>query len=306
MSDTPTSPAENLPATLAPAVTPAQRSQIVNIVRRAARAEILPRFRQLSSSDIRTKSRADDLVTEADTRAEAMIARALQIAFPSALIIGEEAVADKPELLDGIADAQLAFHIDPVDGTWNFAHGLAIFGVIVAATRYGKPVFGLIYDPIADDWAIADEEMTPQLQRPFGAARDLKASSGKPLEELSGIVPLHMFPKDKQDQLAATLPSFGRVNSLRCSAQEYRMLAQGHVDFSLSAMLHPWDHAAGALIAARAGAHVEMLEGGEYSAASQTGHLLIAPDKPTWSKLKKKFSFLIDEPEKAAEDTPAA
>jgi fructose-1,6-bisphosphatase/inositol monophosphatase family enzyme len=286
--------AQTLPATLAPAVTPAQRSQIVNIVRRAARAEIMPRFRRLSDGDIRAKSGADDLVTEADTRAEAMITRALQIAFPSALIVGEEAVAATPELLDGIASAPLAFLIDPVDGTWNFAHGLAVFGVIIAATRFGKPVFGLIYDPVGDDWVIADEEMTPQLQRPYGAPRDLAVAMGKPLEELSGSFSVNMFPKDKQAQLAATLPNFGRVNSMRCSAHKYRMLAQGHIDFSLTALLHPWDHAAGALIAARAGAHVEMLDGGEYSATRHSGHLLIAPDKVTWNKLKKQFSFLLD------------
>jgi len=299
MSDTPSE--TSLPATLAPAITPAQRTQIINMVRRAARAEIMPRFRRLSDSDIRTKSRADDLVTDADTKAEAMIARALQIAFPSALVIGEEAVAAKPDLLDGIAQAQLAFHIDPVDGTWNFAHGLPVFGVIIAATRYGKPVFGLIYDPVGDDWIIADEEMTPQLQRPFGAAHELKAATSKPLGEMSGIIPLHLFETDRKAQLAATFPDFARVNTLRCSAHEYRMLAQGYMDFSLTAVLHPWDHAAGALIAARAGAHVKMLDGGDYSAARQTGHLLIAPDKPTWSKLKKKFSFLIDKAKAEAE-----
>ncbi len=297
MSDTKTESTENqnLPATLAPAITPAQRTQIINIVRRAAKAEIMPRFRHLSDGDIRTKSNAHDLVTEADTRAEAMITRALQIAFPSALVIGEEAVAAKPELLDGIAEAQLAFHIDPVDGTWNFAHGLPVFGVIIAATRYGKPVFGLIYDPVGDDWAVADEEMTPQLQRPFGAARTLKAATGKPLEEMSGVIPLHLFPKEKQAQLAATFPGFAQVNTLRCSAHEYRMLAQGHVDFSITALLHPWDHAAGALITARAGSHVEMLDGGDYDATRKTGHLLVAPDKATWSKLKKIFNFLIVE-----------
>lgn len=292
---------KTLPATLLPAISRAQRTQIINIVRRAARAEIMPRFRRLSDGDIRTKSNADDLVTDADTKAEAMIARALQIAFPSALVIGEEAVATNPSLLDGIADAQLAFHIDPVDGTWNFANGLALFGVIIAATRYGKPVFGLIYDPVGDDWAVADEEMLPQLQRPFGAARELKAAMGKPLEEMSGIIPLNLFPKDKQAQLAATFPDFGRIGTLRCSAHEYRMLAQGSSDFCLTGSLHPWDHAAGALIAARAGAHVEMLDGGDYSAARQTGHLLIAPDKVTWSKLKKKFSFLIAGPKTEAE-----
>lgn len=286
---------QNLPAPLARAISPAQRTQIINIVRRAARAEILPRFRRLSDGDIRTKSNANDLVTDADTKGEAMITRALQIAFPSALVIGEEAVADKPALLDGIADAKLAFIIDPVDGTWNFARGLPLFGVIIAATQYGTPAFGLIYDPVADDWAVADTEMTPQLQRPYGAAHALKVSMGKPLEELSGIIPLHLFPKDKQAELAATFPGFARVNTLRCSAHEYRMIAQGHIDFSLTALLHPWDHAAGALIAERAGAHVEMLDGGEYTATRHSGHLLVAPDKQTWNKLKKVFSFLLED-----------
>ncbi len=291
MSDT----SDTLPAPLPPALTKAQRAHVINIVRRAARAEIMPRFRNLGAGDIRTKSSPSDLVTEADTRAEAMIARALQIAFPHALIVGEEAVAEAPELLDGIKDAQLAFHIDPVDGTWNFAHGLAVFGVIIAATRYGTPVFGMIYDPVADDWAIADEAMTPQLQRPLGAARDLKVAMGQPLEKLCGNIPLHLFPRDMQPQLAATFPGFARVLNLRCSAQEYRMLAQGHIDFGLTALLHPWDHAAGALIARRAGAHVEMLDGGEYTANRRSGHLLVAPDKVTWNKLKKVFGFLIAE-----------
>ena len=302
MSDTPQDTSSNLPATLPPALSPAQRAGIINVVRRAARAEIMPRFRQLSSSDVRVKSHADDLVTDADTMAEAMIARALQIAFPDALVIGEEAVSSNPALLDGIEDAQLAFHIDPVDGTWNFAHGLALFGVIIAATRYGKPVFGMIYDPVADDWAIAEEDGAAELQRPFGASRPLKVAMGKPLEELSGNIPLHLFAKDMQHQLAASFPSFKRVTNLRCSAHEYRLLAQGHMDFILTATVHPWDHVAGALISQRAGAHVEMLDGGPYSANRQTGHLLVAPDKATWNRLKKVFNFLIAEPTEDASE----
>lgn len=286
---------DDLPATLPPALTDAQRQNVVNIVRRAARAEILPRFRQLSAGDIRTKSSETDLVTEADTRAEAMITRALQIAFPSALVVGEEAVADKPELLDEIEGAQLAFIVDPLDGTWNFAHGLANFGVILAATRFGKPVFGLIYDPMADDWIIADEEMVPQMQRPIGAPRVLKAADGKPLDEMIGNIPLHMFDKRFQHRLAALYPDFRAIVDQRASAVEYRLLAQGHQDFALTAMLRPWDHAAGALICARAGCHVRMLDGSEYTAARHEGFLLVAPDKASWGKLKKRFAFLLED-----------
>ncbi len=284
---------DNLPAPLPPALSKAQQASVINVVRRAAKSEIMPRFRRLNSADIRAKARVDDLVTEADIAAEAMITRALQIAFPAALVIGEEAVSKDASVLDGINEAQLAFHIDPVDGTWNFAHGLGVFAVIIAATRYGKPVFGLIYDPLADDWAIVTEDGTPQMQRPFGPARDLKVAMGKPLEELSGFVAVDTYTGDRQAQLVATLPAFARTNPLRCSAHEYRLIAQGHMDFLLSESLNSWDHAAGALLCKQAGAHVEMLDGGDYTAARNTGHLLVAPDRVTWNKLQKVFSFLV-------------
>ena len=283
-----------LPANLPAAMSPARQSHVLNILRRAARSEILPRFRKLSAGDVATKSHADDLVTAADTAAEAMITRALQAAFPDALVVGEEAVAADPGLLDRIADAPLAFILDPVDGTWNFAHGLPVFGVILAVTQFGRPVFGLIYDPLADDWAIADEATAPVLERANGATTRLRVAMGKPLDALSGFVALNLFPRDRQAALAATLPGFRRVYSMRCSAQEYRMIAQGHADFMLSGLLHPWDHAAGALICARAGAHVEMLDGGPYSAARHEGHLLVAPDRTTWNRLRKVFAFLVE------------
>jgi fructose-1,6-bisphosphatase/inositol monophosphatase family enzyme len=274
-------------------ISPAQQQHVVNIIRRAARAEILPRFRALSAAQIASKSRPDDLVTEADLAAEAMITRALRLAFPQALILGEEAASADPSLLDRLADAPLAFVIDPVDGTWNFAHGLAVFGVILAVTQYGRPVFGLIYDPLADDWAIADlSQGSARLERGSGAAQPLKVAIGKPIEALSGFVPLNLFEGEARKRLALTLPGFARTQSLRCSAMEYRLIAQGHMDFLLTGALQPWDHAAGALICAQAGAHVEMLAGGAYEAGKSRGHLLVAPDRATWNRLRKVFDFL--------------
>lgn len=285
----------SLPAPLPKAVSLAQQQHIVNIVRRAAKAEIMPRFRSLAASDIRTKSHANDLVTAADTATELMITRALQIAFPDALVIGEEAVAGTPELLQKVANAQLAFIIDPIDGTWNYAHGIAVFGVIIAVTRFGRPAFGLIYDPVGDDWVLADEESPATLETATTPPRRLKASMGKSLDALIGYVPLHLFPKEKQAKLAVALTSFARTHPLGCSAQEYRMIAQGHADFLLTASLHSWDHAAGALICEQAGAHVEMLDGGPYSADRHSGHLMVAPDRTTWNRMKKVFAFLLDE-----------
>jgi fructose-1,6-bisphosphatase/inositol monophosphatase family enzyme len=285
---------ENLPAILPPVLSSAQQIHVVNILRRAARTEIMPRFRNLTPADISTKSGPHDLVTAADLAAEAMITRALAIAFPGALIVGEEAVAQDPSLLDKIADAPFAFILDPVDGTANFAHGLATFGIILAVTRFGIPAFGVIYDPVHDDWVIADDSSAARLERPIGAPRTLRASMGNQVENLSGYIALSNFPVELRAKVAATMPGFSRVNSLRCSAHEYRMIAQGHADFMLSSTLYPWDHAAGALISARAGAHVEMLSGGPYDAGLSSGYLLVAPDKATWNRLKKVFAFLTE------------
>ncbi|OAN73386.1 inositol monophosphatase [Sulfitobacter sp. EhC04] len=285
---------DNLPAKRAPALSPAQRNNVINILRRAAKAEIMPRFRALNAADIATKSGPDDLVTIADTAAEAMITRALGMAFPGALVIGEEAVSADPTLLDKIADAPLCFIIDPVDGTWNFARGMSVFGIILAVTRYGKPAFGLIYDPVMDDWAIADDQSPARMQQPSGVTRDLRVSKGGELAGLSGYIPLYLFDHARREKLAKTLGGFGWVNCLRCSAHEYRMLAQGHVDFLLTESLNPWDHAAGVLICQQAGGYVQMLSGDDYDATLRSGHILAAPDKATWQRLAKAFKFLND------------
>ncbi|MFY8032369.1 MAG: inositol monophosphatase family protein, partial [Devosia sp.] len=72
----------------------------MTILRDAAKAEILPRFRRLDDSMVRQKSEAIDLVTEADEQAERMIkARVAELA-PHALFVGEESVAADPTLLD--------------------------------------------------------------------------------------------------------------------------------------------------------------------------------------------------------------
>ena len=128
---------------------------LIEAVRDAARTEILPRFRNLSADQIDTKSGPDDLVTVADRAAEARLTAAAQKLLPGALVVGEEGVAEDPAILDRFAEAELAVVIDPVDGTWNFANGLANFGVILAVVEGGRTIFGLLYDPVMDDWITA-------------------------------------------------------------------------------------------------------------------------------------------------------
>lgn len=272
-------------------LSPDQQSFLIETVRAAAKAEILPRFRNLSAGDIRSKSKPDDLVTEADLAAEKRITAALREAFPQAMILGEEAAAEDPSLRDQAAEAELALIIDPVDGTWNFANGLATFGAILAATSFGKPVFGLLYDVVMDDWVVTDGRDS-RMASPTQPGRLLQTSDGGALENLTGFVHFYLMEKSVQAKMGAAMPAFNRTFMLRCSCHEYRLLAQGSVDFCLSGILNPWDHAAGVAATQAAGGVARLIDERDYDISIKQGYLLSAANEATWEVVAAHLSFL--------------
>lgn len=287
---------EHLPQPVTGPLSRAQRAMIANLVQRAAQAEIMPRFRRLDAGQIGTKSGPLDLVTEADTAAEAMIERTLQSAFPSAVIVGEEAAASNPDYRMRLAEAEFGFLIDPVDGTWNFAHGLPLFGTMIAVTRFGRPIFGMIFDPVGKDSIWADVE-TPATWSPrAGLPRRLFSRRARSLAETTGYAELNFMPPKHRRAASEACLSFAHVTTLRCSAHQYRLLAEGAVDFTLAVKLNPWDHAAGALICQQAGGRAAMLDGRDYDTSIDTGYLLCAGDTVTWDRLAEHFSALLADP----------
>ena len=72
------------------------------------------------------------------------------------MIVGEEATAADPSLPGRLAEAKLAFTVDPIDGTRNFVAGLPLFGVMAAAIVDGAVLAGVIHDPVCQDtvWAL--------------------------------------------------------------------------------------------------------------------------------------------------------
>jgi fructose-1,6-bisphosphatase/inositol monophosphatase family enzyme len=66
---------------------------IARVLREAARAEIMPRFRRLGARDVHMKTGPLDLVTVADVAAEHVIAAGLRRLFPGSVVVGEEATA---------------------------------------------------------------------------------------------------------------------------------------------------------------------------------------------------------------------
>ncbi len=267
---------------------------LVQLVRSVARSEILPRFRRLPEDAVSTKTAPDDLVTEADLNAEAAIAAGVRTLMPDAAIIGEEAVETQPALLAQIADAPVSVIIDPIDGTWNFAKGLTTFGVILAVAAKGDTLFGLLYDPVMDDWIETRRGGGARHVTADGTRRKLTLG-GTPGSGLTGFVPLFNFPEPVRIRMAGHVPGFRRIWSVRCSCHEYRTMAAGEADFTLSNALKPWDHAAGALAVAEAGGAVGLLDGRDYRPSVTSGGYLVTARSPeVLSRVRSTFSTLID------------
>lgn len=271
----------------------AKRDLLRAAAREAARAAIRPRFRALEAGQVSTKSGPADLVTVADTEAEAMISAAVRAGWPEAEVLGEEAVAADPSLRARMGTADPCVVIDPVDGTWNFAKGLAVFGVLLAVLRAGEPAWGLLLDPVMDDWIEAAPGEPSTFRTATGASRPVRTSSEARPSRLTGYLPLGLFPREARGRIVAEFPDFLRITSLRCAAHEYRMVAQGHAEFCLSGPVpHPWDHAAGVLTVQGAGGVSRFLDGEPYSAARRKGVLLSAGSEAAWEHLAKRFAFL--------------
>lgn len=269
---------------------------LIGAVRDVAKAEILPRFRNLSSSEIDTKSGPEDLVTIADRAAEDALSGRIAAILPGAAIVGEEAVEEDASILDALAGGGTCAIVDPIDGTWNFARGLATFGVILAVTEAGRTTFGLLYDPVLDDWMMARAGQGAVYGRPGGDRRPLAVAPPRPPEREIGYVPLGLFDLPRREALAATYPRFGRVQSLRCSCHEYRMMAAGHADWQLSQQSKPWDHLAGRLVVSEAGGAIGSLGGEPYDPTDPARMLVAASSETRLAELTDLYAPILTGP----------
>ncbi|MET3521130.1 inositol monophosphatase family protein [Mesorhizobium abyssinicae] len=255
----------------------------------AATAEIMPRFRRLGEGDIRQKTSAADLVTEADVNAERVITARLRERYPSAMIVGEEACSDNPALLGGLGDAELAFVIDPVDGTFNFASGVPLFGVMLGVVVKGETVAGIIHDPVGKDWLIGARGAGSHIRHAHGALEKVRVAAAVPISQMTGAVSWQYLPEPERSRLARNQTKALSQFGYRCAAHEYRLLASGHAHFVVYNKLMPWDHLAGVLIHQEAGGYAARIDGSAYLPSHVDGGILVAPDKDSWQELRREL-----------------
>ena len=265
---------------------PSDLASIGELLRDAAQAEIMPRFRDLAGVEIREKSGPLDLVTEADEVAERAIEAGLRDRFPNSIVVGEEAAAADPSLLRRLSGGGLAFVVDPLDGTANFAAGLPVFGVMTAAIVQGEVVAAAIHDPVREDTAFALRGQGAWMERPRGRRIPLAVPPPVPLRRMTGMTSWRYLPEPRRSTVCRNLPRIGASWDYRCAAHAYRLAAGGHCHFLFFNRLMPWDHAPGWLLYREAGGYAARFDGSPYLVTDTGGGLICAPDQESWRALR--------------------
>ena len=267
-----------------------QREALIALVREVAASEIRPRFRRLDPDSISVKSRFDDLVTEADVAVEDAISAAIPDILPGARVLGEEQLARGEGNIDWLDEEGTVVVIDPIDGTWNFAHGVANHGVLVSVVESGVVNFGLLHDPVVDDWVVAVRGEGAWFEQADGHRARAATAADKTLDGMLGFMQPNQFAPAIRDAAYEVSRSFGRCSTLRCACLEYRLLALGAVDFVIHARPTPWDFSAGALAVTEAGGAVGFLDGRDYSPRIEQGTLIATNSEASLARLREHLT----------------
>ncbi len=220
-------------------------------------------FRQRPT--IQKKGRID-LVTAADLEAERMFRALIAERFPDHVVIGEEGRSDAP-----VPEGRCRWIIDPVDGTTNFAHGLALFCVSIALELDGRLEIGVVYDPVNEELFVAERGQGARLNgAPLGVST---------CDTLVDALLVTGFPytvrEERRQQVAvfaAFLEEAQAVRRLGSAALDLCYVAAGRFDGYWEERVHPWDIAAGALIVDEAGGRVTGVAGQPFDPFS--GHIV--------------------------------
>lgn len=260
--------------------------RIGQLISMVAAAEILPRFYESDPESAVEKTSSFDVVTAADEAAEREIGLGLLSLYPGAVILGEEAVGRDPELMHHIETAEVAFVVDPLDGTKNFSGGVPLFGVMVAAVCRGEVVLGVIHDPVCQTTYYAVRGQGAWRQHRDGQTSRLAVAPPVPVSEMQCVVGTNFLPSSMRKTVTHNLEAVQLNFWFRCAATEYRMASSGQCHVLLYNRLMPWDHAAGWLLHQEAGGFSAHFDGSAYRPSHLIGGLICAPDEESWVRVR--------------------
>jgi myo-inositol-1(or 4)-monophosphatase len=187
---------------------------------------IKPYFR----SDYRVDLKADHSpVTIADMKAEEAMRAAIAAAFPDHGILGEEFGHTNPE-------APYQWVLDPIDGTKSFISGTYLFGTLIALVKEGRPLVGVINQPIVDDFLVGDGSQTWLNERP------VRVRPCTRIEDAVMVNTSHWNVFNHQDGPAFEALSH-RVQRYHSwgDCHGYYLVATGGADIMTDPILNVWD-----------------------------------------------------------------
>jgi myo-inositol-1(or 4)-monophosphatase len=216
-----------------------------------------------------------DFVTAADRKAEKILREALEKARPGYGFILEES-----GVIEG-TDTSHRWHVDPLDGTTNFLHGLPQFAISVGLERDGQIVAGVIYDPAKDELFIAEKGKGAYLNN-----RRIRVAARNELADAVVACGLpHIGRGDHGLFLREMAAVMGHVGGLRrwgAAALDMAYVACGRFDGYWERGVNSWDIAAGILMIREAGGYVSDADGGSEPPGHGL-HRLRQRDRPSGS-----------------------
>lgn len=203
-----------------------------------------------------TKKGPGDFVSQADKKAEDILYRELERARPGYTFRMEESGTVAGQ------DLTHCWHIDPLDGTTNFLHGIPQFAVSVGLEREGALVAGVVYNPMTDDMYVAEKG-----QGAFHNNRRMRVTMTKePADALIAIGIPHIGKAGGPQflrELAVLMSRFGGQRRMGAAALDLAGVAGGLYDGYYERGLNSWDIAAGIVLVREAGGFISDVKGGQ-------------------------------------------
>ena len=199
-----------------------------------------------------------DLVTDADVASQEAIRKVIAGRFPDHEFVGEEQSAGA--LRTG--DTELAWIVDPLDGTTNYVHGYPHYSVSVALAQGRTLLVGAVYDPIADLCFVASSG-----RGAWCNGVQVHASRVASVADALNVVSLPARVESNSPDLLDFIRASQACQAVRRSgsaALNFAYVAKGALDAFWATHIYPWDVAAGVLLVREAGGVVTARDGGEF------------------------------------------
>jgi myo-inositol-1(or 4)-monophosphatase len=193
---------------------------------------IRPFFRSALSVENKSRSGGFDPVTAADRAAETAMRALIKKTFPAHGVIGEEFPPDQP-------DAEYVWILDPIDGTKSFICGMPAWGTLIALTRHGEPIYGMMHQPFIRE-QFSGDGAGARYRGPAGG----RALRTRGCAELSDAIMLTTSPllmNEADRHCFARVEQAVRLSRYGGDCYAYCVLAAGHVDLIIETELKPHD-----------------------------------------------------------------